>query len=415
MTNNDMESKLRKAVGDSTPDVLDAVLAQCDNTTGKVMNMKRQNNHSVWKAVIGVAAALVLVAVGAFGYALLQDDRKPPAVETYSTVTIDVNPSLSIAVDKQERVVAVIPLNKDAEPLLEGLDFVGVDLDVAVNAVIGSMVRHGYVNELANSILISVDSRADDGGDALRRNLVEKVQKLLITDTFYGAVLSQTVLPADNIAALAARHEISAGKAQLIQKLIAADSRYTFEQLAPLSINELNLLIGDREAMVADQSTVVASQGQYVGRDKAKQVALAHAGIGEAEAKAYNCEMDYENGKMLYEIEFIAGGYEYDYDIDAVSGDVAKAEKEPADRDDALEDAPPVNSETYIGKEAAKAAALKHAGLDASAVRELEAELDEENGVWEYQVEFRSGGYEYDYAIDPVSGAVKRHEKEKDD
>ena len=38
------------------------------------------------------------------------------------------------------------------------MDFSGSSLDVAVNAIIGSMLQNGYLNELANSVLISVDN-----------------------------------------------------------------------------------------------------------------------------------------------------------------------------------------------------------------------------------------------------------------
>lgn len=52
------------------------------------------------------------------------------------------------------------------------------------------------------------------------------------------------------------------------------------------------------------------------------------AGVSDAAAEALGIEMDYEDGKMVYDIEFLAGGYEYEYDIDAATGAVLKAEKE---------------------------------------------------------------------------------------
>ena len=70
---------------------------------------------------------------------------------------------------------------------------------------------------------------------------------------------------------------------------------------------------------------------------------------------------------------------------------------------------------TDIGAQAAKAAALKHAGLSESQVRELQAEWDNENGRAVYEVEFKSGGMEYDYVIDAATGAVLDHEVERDD
>ena len=70
---------------------------------------------------------------------------------------------------------------------------------------------------------------------------------------------------------------------------------------------------------------------------------------------------------------------------------------------------------TDIGAQAAKAAALKHAGLSEGQVQELQVEWDNENGRAVYEVEFKSGGMEYDYVIDAATGAVLDHETERDD
>ena len=71
-------------------------------------------------------------------------------------------------------------------------------------------------------------------------------------------------------------------------------------------------------------------------------------------------------------------------------------------------------AQKYIGKEAAIAAALAHAGLERSAVRDLKCELDRENGVMVYEVEFESGVYDYEYDIDAVTGKILKSKKELD-
>ena len=42
-------------------------------------------------------------------------------------------------------------------------------------------------------------------------------------------------------------------------------------------------------------------------------------------------ELDYERGRKVFEIEFFHNGFEYEYDIDAVTGKILKYDK---DRDD---------------------------------------------------------------------------------
>ena len=54
--------------------------------------------------------------------------------------------------------------------------------------------------------------------------------------------------------------------------------------------------------------------------EKAKQIALSHAGVGSARFK--KAKLDYENGIKVYEIEFKVGNLEYEYDINVSNGAV---------------------------------------------------------------------------------------------
>ena len=74
------------------------------------------------------------------------------------TVEMDVNPSIELRVNKAEKVISAEALNKDAQIILEDMKLKGVDVDVATNAIIGSMVKNGYLSELSNSILLTVES-----------------------------------------------------------------------------------------------------------------------------------------------------------------------------------------------------------------------------------------------------------------
>ena len=70
---------------------------------------------------------------------------------------------------------------------------------------------------------------------------------------------------------------------------------------------------------------------------------------------------------------------------------------------------------TYIGEEAAKKAALSHAGFDESAVTNLKVELDTDDGTVHYDVDFKQGGMEYDYDINATTGEIMKSKSEVDD
>ena len=67
---------------------------------------------------------------------------------------------------------------------------------------------------------------------------------------------------------------------------------------------------------------------QDIGYAKAKSIALNHAGVSESKAYDMDIELDDEDGKLVYEIEFKSGNMEYDYEIDARTGAILKHESE---------------------------------------------------------------------------------------
>ena len=429
MTNHDVESKIKQAFENATPDLLDAILQKSQQQKGKVIYMEQKKNKTAsMRRITAIAAALVLCIGGFAGYSAYAN------LAVDSVIELDVNPSIELEVNSKERVIAVNPLNEDAKVVVGDMDFKGSDVDVAVNALIGSMLRNGYINDMANSILLSVNNDDPAKGAELQSRLSQEINTLLQTDTFEGAVLSQNITADQELNALAQQHGITTGKAKLIQQITAQNTMHTFEELAPLSINELNLLSSSGAKLENVSSVGSASDKAYIGEAEAKAAALSHAGVKEADITRYEVEMDYERGTMVYEIEFHHQGREYDYDIDAVTGEVMWSESERDDDYRPAQQSPNSGSEQpnekpkeqqskpaaaeadgYIGKSAAEAAALAHAGLSEAQVSRMKCELDREDGRVVYEIEFKLDGLEYEYEIDASSGAVLKYDKERDD
>ena len=89
-----------------------------------------------------------------------------------SVIGIDVNPSIELSVNRNEKVLQANPLNEDAETILDDMNLKNVDLDIAVNALIGSMVRNGYLDELDNAILVTVSNENEKKASSLRQDVV---------------------------------------------------------------------------------------------------------------------------------------------------------------------------------------------------------------------------------------------------
>ena len=153
-----------------------------------------------------------------------------------------------------------------------------------------------------------------------------------------------------------------------------------------------------------------------IGEEKAKQAALEHANVKEADAAQLKVALDRDDGTLHYDVEFVSGGYEYDYEIDAVTGAVLKHERErDEDGNKQQSGTQDTSGGSLIGVSRAKEIALAHAGVSAGEAMEMKAELDREDGRQQYEVEFKTGGYEYDYEIDALTGVILAWDKELDD
>lgn len=151
----------------------------------------------------------------------------------------------------------------------------------------------------------------------------------------------------------------------------------------------------------------------YITMAKAREIALTHAGVSAADAVWDDREFDFNDGKPIFELEFSAGGYEYEYDIDARTGKIIKSE---TDRDDDRPVSGTVTPSTdYIGLEKAKAIALQHTGISAEGVRWEDREFDLDDGTPMYELEFSAGGMEYKCDVHALTGAVVDFEADRDD
>ena len=142
------------------------------------------------------------------------------------------------------------------------------------------------------------------------------------------------------------------------------------------------------------------SPSNYIGEAKAKEIALDHAGVKESNATFLQVRLSRDDGRMEYEVEFWSGNTEYDYDIDALTGDVRSYDR------DIDGYTIPSQTGTDIGAEKAKEIALDHAGVKESETAFLHTERDYDDGRLIYDVEFYAGSVEYDYEIDASTGTV---------
>ena len=427
MTDHELERRLRTALDHAAPNDLEGVLSRCETGKGTVIDMtnavETKKKKRRW-APLAAAACLALVLVGGGGGYYYYSANNAVA----SLVSLDVNPSIQLEVNKNEKVLSATPMNDDGAEILDGMDLKGTQADVAMYAIIGSLLQHGYVDELANSILITVEDDDQARGEKLQQELTAQADAALANAQVNGAVLAQTLQNSEELSQKAQEYGISTGKAALIQAIVeGSNNTKTFEDLVGLSINELNLLYtaqaplegqtsgNEQNTGAANAAPITtsgsASQSAYIGLEAAKAAALKHAGVSASDATFVEAEYDYDDGRMVYEVEFHVKGTEYDYEIDAQTGAVVKYKNEQNGANTGSSGS--ANTSSFIGESAAKAAALSHAGVSESSTKYCNAWLEYDDGRPEcYEVEFMAGNTRYEYKIALTSATVLESERE---
>ncbi|MBE6673211.1 MAG: hypothetical protein E7599_06800 [Ruminococcaceae bacterium] len=162
-----------------------------------------------------------------------------------------------------------------------------------------------------------------------------------------------------------------------------------------LTINDQNVLPNAQPTVPSD------SANEYIGINKAKEIAYTEAGVNEADVTKSDYEMDFAYGKYLYEIEFNANGHKYEYEILADSG---KIFRKNVDKITVVE--PIIENESFIGTERAIQIALEAAGVkkEDAVFETVEWELKKGSPI--YEVEFKTTDGEYEYHIHAVTGEV---------
>ena len=403
MTNEKMEQRLASAVEKTAPNDVNGVLSRCDERKGTVIPMTTKKTvNRKWTTLVAACLAVMLLCGGGVFY------QQAHAVA--SVVSLDVNPSIELKVSKSEKVLVCTPLNEDAKAILadmgDGADLKGAKLDVAVNAIVGSLVRNGYLNSISSAIMISVEDNDTARAEKLQRELTSTVDGVLQTSEAKASVLTQTLTQDAGLTQQARENSISTGKAALVNRVLALNPALKFDALAKLSVEELKDL------------AEAGAPAMLIGTDKAMDIAAAAFGKASTAKMAYSAvDPELDESPAHYEVEIKSQtGEEFEYKIDAYTGAILESKREAADGTEVpvVQPSKPAASGD-IGYAKAKSVALNHAGVSENKAYDMEIELDDEDGRLIYEVEFKSGNMEYSYEINAATGAILKHEAELDD
>ena len=163
------------------------------------------------------------------------------------------------------------------------------------------------------------------------------------------------------------------------------------------------------------QNNIVNNTGN-ISLDKAKEIALSHAGLSADQVTFVKVNMDFDDGIQKYDIKFYCNGQEYDYEINSSNGQIVQfdydMEYNYIPNNNTTNYQSNVNTTANISVERAKEIALSHAGLASNQVTFQRIELDFDNGIQKYEIEFYYNYREYSYEIDANTGNILSYEQD---
>ena len=374
---------------------------------------------------------------------------------TAGTFTMDVNPSVEYTIAKSGIVKNVRCLNSDAENALSDVALGKQSVETALTRTVAAYEACGYMENGEATVLISFDSRLDANAE-LKASLSAEIRNALEQTDAVGTLVFHSEMTENAEAAkIAEEFHVSLGRADWI--LTAADKTgLPTDEVAHMSLDEL---LKFQEA----SGIASVSVSKFISLEEAKKIALKDAKLDELTQKIVFTreELNRNQGKPCYLLEFYTGTNQYFYQIDAKSGSIIYAgkfitlseAKKIALEDAGCKDKVSFTEETlvsggiktpyyrlvfadaktqwtyridavlghvlekqqkeivttdFISLEEAKQIALKDAGLDETTQKIVftREELSRNQGKPCYLLEFYTGTNQYFYQIDAKSGSI---------
>jgi hypothetical protein len=412
MKQENMEKELQEAVQNLIPnDLFTRITAELDSKEEgakmeKVLVSRIENKRTSLglKTVMQLAAAcvaLVLIVGGIFYY------RGNLMVD--SLVDLDVNPGIELLTNQKNRVLEAYATNGDGDKVLSGMDLQNVDLQVALNAIVGSMVQQGYMTKDTKGVLVTVQNKDQKKADTLRKLVVKEMEIALSTEDMNAAVFHQVISTQNNNAsAFARKNNISLGKAVFVLNLANKARSLDAKELAKMKISEIAKLVADKNIDIRDIIEYDSDDSLW------ENIADAIEDINEGDDD-YIVVTTQQGSTQAVQVQPTETQAAVQTQAQTQAATQTQPQTQPQTH---AQTQPQTKQQTQaqapqrISADKAKAIAFGHAGVSAGQVRELSVEYDDD-GV--YEIDFKVGNMEYDYEIGAVDGSIRKADVEQDD
>lgn len=219
---------------------------------GDIIPVNRRKRPAVpIRRFLAAAAACLCLAVSGGGYHYYYAQA--------ALISVDVNPSIELSVNRQDRVTSTAALNEDGKALLTGIRLTGMECGEAVRELLQAESSGQYPADHKN-VVVTVYSANEDRQSRLLKEIRETADHAPTTrdadgSTEYRAVTSEEVKAAHSCG-------VTAGKYIYLQKLEEADPGTDISRYSHCSIDEIKDHISNCEKRHQTDSTESDSGGK---------------------------------------------------------------------------------------------------------------------------------------------------------
>ena len=145
----------------------------------------------------------------------------------------------------------------------------------------------------------------------------------------------------------------------------------------------------------------ISNNNTAISEEEAKKIATDYLNINIENVSFTKNKLDYDDGTLIYELEFYYNDNEYEVDINAYTKEIINISIDSNDYDTN-------NNNNYIGLEKAKELVENHYKKDN--IFFVKAEFDFDNKTPIYELEFYDNNKKYEYEVNAISGNIIKYE-----
>ena len=420
MKREDIEKKLDTAVSGMIPeDMFKRISENIVSVDAERIEKGMKKKFNIFsKGFVGVAAAAcVLFAVGVVGVPYYGNNYVPD-----SHVDIDVNPGVEIVTNKKNKVLQVQSTNQDGAAVIDGMNLNNTELKVAVNALIGSMVQKGYIQNDNTGILVTVRNDNEDKANKVKAEVLNDINTALSTNSIQATVINQTVKSTVDAKKFATENNTSIGKAVFVLNLAAKDSSLDAKELAKMKVREIANLVVQKGIDIRDivdydsDDSIwenIADAIEDIDEDAREKGIATSAAVENTTVSATTAAQQTPTQAEVTAAPAPTQVTETVAPTQAPAPTQPQTEGPTQAAPQPQSAAPTQAAASGISADRAKQIALSHAGVSGASFTKVK--LDTDDGVRVYEIEFKVGNVEYEYDIDASSGAIISSSSEIDD